>query len=59
MKVENDLYELLCTQFGRDCVYLSPKFSKSGKEKEVCDILVLALPYAIAFQVKWMKFTAD
>ena len=32
---------------------------KSGNEKEVCDILILALPYVIAFQVKWMKLTAD
>ncbi len=40
-------------------MYLSPKSVKSGNEKEVCDILILALPYAIAFQVKWMKLTAD
>ncbi len=25
----------------------------------MCDILILALPYAIAFQVKWMKLTAE
>lgn len=58
--VERYLYELLCMRFGRDCVYLSPKFVKSGGiEKEVCDILILALPYAIAFQVKWMKLSAE
>ena len=58
-KVENELFHLLCLRFGCDCVCHSPTFCKAGGDKELCDILVLALPYAIAFQVKWMKLTAE
>lgn len=58
-KTEQEIYEQLCCRFGADCVYLSPKVPDSKGEKEVCDILVLALPYAIAFQIKWKKSTAD
>lgn len=59
LRVEHDLYELLSFRFGKNCVFLSPKFSKAGIEKEVCDILILTLPYAIAFQIKWMKLTSE
>lgn len=57
--VESGVFELLKKRFGRDCVYKSPKFADSGGEKEICDVLILALPYAIAFQVKWMQLTSD
>ncbi len=58
-RVENELFQLLCLRFGCDCVCHSPTFCKAGGDKELCDILILALPYAIAFQVKWMKLTAE
>lgn len=56
---ERELFEFLCNRFGSDCVYQSPKIDKPCGAKELCDILVLALPYAIVFQSKWMQLTAD
>ena len=57
---EYELSALLRERFGADCVYLSPKVNdKPGCEKELCDVLILALPYAIVFQSKWMKLTAE
>lgn len=56
---EQALYELLVSRFGRNCVYRSPKVYPHGQEKELADILVLALPYAIAIQSKWKKLTRE
>ena len=56
---EKELFEALRSRFGTDCVYRSPKFDKSGTQKELCDILILALPYAIVIQLKWLKATAE
>lgn len=54
---EQELYELLVSRFGKNCVYRSPKVYPHGEEKELADILVLALPYAIVFQSKWKQLT--
>ena len=51
---ERFLYNLLFERFGPDCVYDSPKYVKNnGEVKELADIVILALPYAILFQMKW------
>lgn len=55
---EAQLFEVLQKRFGEDCVYRSPKVDKKGGEKELCDVMILALPYAVVFQLKWMKQTA-
>lgn len=53
---ERELFEALVRRFGRDCVYLNSKYVKpDGLEKELWDVLVLALPYAIVFQMKWQE----
>lgn len=56
---EQSLYELLVSRFGGNCVFRSPKVYPHGQEKELADILVLALPYAIAIQSKWKKLTRE
>lgn len=56
---EQALYELLVSRFGGNCVFRSPKVYPHGQEKELADILVLALPYAIAIQSKWKKLTRE
>lgn len=57
---ENELYETLLKRFGKDCVYLNSKYRKpDGTEKELWDVFVLALPYAIVFQMKWRDRTAQ
>ena len=56
---EEELFKALQSRFGTDCVYHSPKTGSAATRKELCDILVLALPYAIVFQQKWLKLTAD
>ena len=56
---EKELYEALVKRFGRDCVYLNSKYRRpDGTEKELWDVFVLALPYAIVFQMKWRDRTA-
>ena len=51
---ESELFDALVRRFGKDCVYLNPKFRKSdGTEKELADIIVLAVPYILLFQLKW------
>ncbi len=51
---EKELFDVLVSRFGKDCVYLSPKFRKTkGTEKELADIIVLAVPYILLFQLKW------
>ena len=51
---EQELFDVLVSRFGKDCVYLSPKFLKTkGTEKELADIIVLAVPYILLFQLKW------
>lgn len=57
--LEKRLYNVLVERFGKNCVYRSPKVYPHGQEKELADILVLALPYAIAFQLKWKKMTSE
>lgn len=54
---EADIANVLASVFGSDCVVRSPKLKDSGGEKELCDILILALPYVIVFQLKWMQIT--
>ena len=56
---ERELFEVLQSRFGTDCVYHSPKTGSEATQKELCDILVLALPYIIVIQQKWLKATAD
>ena len=56
---EKELFEVLRSRFGTDCVYRSPKTGSAAAQKELCDIIVLALPYAIVIQQKWLKSTAD
>lgn len=57
---EKELYEALVKRFGKDCVYLNSKYRRpDGAEKELWDVLVLALPYAIVFQMKWRDRTAQ
>ncbi len=56
---ENELFKALQDRFGVDCVYHSPKFDKTRSAKELCDILILALPYAIVIQQKWLAATAE
>ena len=51
---EQELFDVLVSRFGEDCVYLNPKFLKTkGAEKELADIIVLAVPYILLFQLKW------
>lgn len=54
---EADIANALASVFGSDCVVRSPKLKDSGGEKELCDILVLALPYVLVFQLKWMQIS--
>ena len=56
---EKELYEALIRRFGRNCVYHSPKIHVHGQEKELGDVVVLALPYMIVFQAKWKQMTSD
>lgn len=56
---EKELFKALQSRFGTDCVYHSPKTGSAATRKELCDIFVLALPYAIVFQQKWLKLTAE
>lgn len=57
---EKELYEALVKRFGKDCVYLNSKYRRpDGAEKELWDVFVLALPYAIVFQMKWRDRTAQ
>lgn len=56
---EEELYEALIRRFGRNCVYHSPKIRVHEQEKELGDVVVLALPYMIVFQSKWKQFTSD
>ena len=56
---EKELYEALIGRFGRNCVYHSPKIHVHGQEKELGDVVVLALPYMIVFQAKWKQMTSD
>ena len=56
---EEELYEALIRRFGRNCVYHSPKIYVHEQEKELGDVVVLALPYMIVFQSKWKQFTSD
>lgn len=56
---EEELYEALVRRFGRNCVYHSPKIRVHEQEKELGDVVVLALPYMIVFQSKWKRFTSD
>ena len=56
---EKELYEALVRRFGPDCVYLNSKYKRpDGAEKELWDIFVLALPYAVVFQMKWRDRSA-
>ena len=53
---ELELFDALKDVFGKECVYYSPKYRKEcGEEKELSDILILALPYAISIQMKWLS----
>ena len=53
---ESELYKRLAAVFGRECVYWSPKYRKGrGTEKELSDILSVALPYVISIQMKWLS----
>ena len=56
---EEEVVNLLKRRFGENCVFQSPKVTNSGGEKELCDILVVALPYVLVFQLKWMKLSVD
>ena len=56
---EKELLSALRLRFGTDCVYYSPKTGSAKTPKELCDIIVLALPYAIVIQLKWLKSTAE
>lgn len=56
---EKELYEALIRRFGRNCVYHSPRIHVHGQEKELGDVVVLALPYMIVFQSKWKQMTSD
>lgn len=56
---ERELYEALVRRFGADCVYLNSKYKRpDGAEKELWDVFVLALPYAVVFQMKWRDRSA-
>ena len=55
---EEELFNALVMRFGKNCVYHSPKIRVHGQEKELGDIVVLALPYMIVFQLKWKKITS-
>jgi len=56
---EKQLYDALVRRFGSDCVYLNSKYKhSSGDERELWDVFVLALPYAVVFQMKWRDRTA-
>ena len=51
---EQELFDVLVSRFGKDCVYLTPIFRKTkGAEKELADIIVIAVPYILLFQLKW------
>ena len=57
---EQELYEALVERFGRDSVYINSKYVQAdGLEKELWDVMVLSLPYAVVFQIKWRDRTAD
>ena len=57
---ECSLYDLLVHRFGYGCVYYNPKYVKKGKkEKELADIIILALPYAVLIQMKWKDISSD
>lgn len=56
---EEELFKALVSRFGKNCVYRSPKVLVHGQEKELGDVVVLALPYMIVFQSKWKKLTGD
>ena len=56
---EAELYKALVERFGWNCVYHSPKIYVHGQEKELGDVVVLALPYMIVFQSKWKQMTSD
>ena len=55
---EKELCDALIRRFGRNCVYHSPKVYVHGQEKELGDVVILALPYMIVFQSKWKKLTS-
>lgn len=56
---ELELFNALKEVFGSDCVYHSPKYKKAGgEEKELSDILIVALPYVISIQLKWLSYTS-
>ena len=58
--VEINLFEILKKQFGADCVYHSVKYKKkNGQEKELSDLLIVALPYVISIQLKWLSYNSD
>lgn len=56
---EVELFDALCRRFGRNCVYRSPRIRVHRQEKELGDVVVLALPYMIVFQSKWKKMTSE
>ena len=56
---EEELFKALRSRFGVDCVYHSPKIDKGGSAKELCDVLILALPYVIVIQQKWLDVTSE
>ena len=57
---EQELFEFLKSKFGAECVYHSPKYVKQdGQEKELSDIVILALPFAISIQMKWLHYSSD
>lgn len=59
-QIEDELFDLLRTRFGGDCVYHSPKYRKiNGQEKELSDVLIVSLPYVISFQSKWLSYSSD
>lgn len=55
---EIELHDALVASFGKGCVYHSPKVYVHKQEKELGDLVVLALPYMIVFQMKWRQFTS-
>ena len=57
---ERELLDVLLRRFGKDCVYLNPKFRKvNGTEKELADIIVLTVPYVLLFQLKWSHISDE
>ena len=54
---ECELYNAITNRFGRNCVYHSPRIRVHGQEKELGDVVVLALPYMIVVQSKWKQMT--